>query len=100
MGMYNVAATILNMYGIYNKYNVGEDIFTIKDNNLVIYPNGNILTNKVYYNNSTNEYKELTDEKIDKEYLDNIKSIAEKRLDVSNAIIVYNLLENKKMNGE
>lgn len=100
MGMYNVAATILNMYGIYNKYNVGEDIFTVKDNNLVIYPNGNILTNKVYYNNSTNEYKELTDEKIDKEYLDNIKSIAEKRLDVSNAIIVYNLLENKKMNGE
>lgn len=100
MGMYNVAATILNMYGIYNKYNVGEDIFTVKDNNLVTYPNGNILTNKVYYNNSTNEYKELTDEKIDKEYLDNIKSIAEKRLDVSNAIIVYNLLENKKMNGE
>lgn len=100
MGMYNVAATILNMYGIYNKYNIGEDIFTVKDNNLVTYPNGNILTNKVYYNNSTNEYKELTDEKIDKEYLDNIKSIAEKRLDVSNAIIVYNLLENKKMNGE
>lgn len=100
MGMYNVAATILNMYGIYNKYNVGEDIFTVKDNNLVIYPNGNILTNKVYYNNSTNEYKELTDEKIDKEYLDNINGIAEKRLDVSNAIIVYNLLENKKMNGE
>ena len=100
MGMYNVAATILNMYGIYNKYNVGEDIFTVKDNNLVTYPNGNILTNKVYYNNSTNEYKELTDEKVDKEYLDNIKSIAEKRLDVSNAIIVYNLLENKKMNGE
>lgn len=100
MGMYNVAATILNMYGIYNKYNVGEDIFTVKDNNLVIYPNGNILTNKVYYNNSTNEYKELTDEKINKEYLDNINGIAEKRLDVSNAIIVYNLLENKKMNGE
>lgn len=100
MGMYNVAATILNMYGIYNKYNVGEDIFTVKDNNLVTYPNGNILTNKVYYNNSTNEYKELTDEKVDKEYLDNIKSMAEKRLDVSNAIIVYNLLENKKMNGE
>ena len=100
MGMYNVAATILNMYGIYNKYNVGEDIFTVKDNNLVTYPNCNILTNKVYYNNSTNEYKELTDEKIDKGYLDNIKSIAEKRLDVSNAIIVYNLLENKKMNGE
>ena len=100
MGMYNVAATILNMYGIYNKYNIGEDIFTVKDNNLVTYPNGNILTNKVYYNNSTNEYKELTDEKINKEYLDNIKSIAEKRLDVSNAIIVYNLLENKKMNGE
>lgn len=100
MGMYNVAATILNMYGLYNKYNIGEDIFSIKNNNLVIYPNGNILTNKVYYNNSTNEYKELNGEVVDKEYLDNIKIEAEKRLEVSNAIIVYNLLANKNMNGE
>ena len=100
MGMYNVAATILNMYGITNKYNVGEDIFTVKDNNIVVYPNGNFLTNKVYYNNSTNEYLSLKGDKITKEYIEIISAEAENRLTVSNAIIVYDLLKNKKMNGE
>ena len=100
MGMYNVAATILNMYGIYNKYNIGEDIFTIKDDNLVVYPNGNILTNKVYYNNSTGEYKVLKEDNFTEDYIKNLSEIGEKRLEISNDIIVYNLLENKKLNGE
>lgn len=100
MGMYNVAATILNMYGINNKYNVGEDIFNIKDNNIVVYPNGNFLTNKVYYNNSTNEYLSLNGEEITKEYINDKSLETENRLSVSNAIIVYDLLKNKDMNGE
>lgn len=100
MGMYNVAATILNMYGIYNKYNIGEDIFTVKDDNLVVYPNGNILTNKVYYNNSTGEYKVLKEDNFTEDYIKNLSEIGEKRLEISNDIIVYNLLNNKKMNGE
>ena len=100
MGMYNVAATILNMYGINNKYNVGEDIFNIKDNNIVVYPNGNFLTNKVYYNNSTNEYLSLNGEEITKEYINEKSLETENRLSVSNAIIVYDLLKNKDMNGE
>ena len=100
MGMYNVAATILNMYGIYNKYNIGEDIFTVKDDNLVVYPNGNILTNKVYYNNSTGEYKVLKEDNFTEDYIKNLSEIGEKRLEISNDIIVYNLLDNKKMNGE
>ncbi len=100
-GMYNVAATILNMYGLYNKYTMGEDIFSIKDNNFVVFPNGNILTNKVYYNNSTGEYKVLkNDVTIAEDYISNLSELGEKRLEVSNAIIVYNLLENKNMNGE
>ena len=100
MGMYNVAATILNMYGIYNKYNIGEDIFSVKENNIVVYPNGNVLTNKVYYNNSTNEYKVLKEDNFTEDYIKNISTIGEKRLEVSNAIIVYNLLENQKLNGD
>lgn len=100
MGMYNVAATILNMYGITNKYNVGEDIFSVKDNNIVVYPNGNFLTSKVYYNNSTNEYLSLNGEEITKEYIEENAKEAENRLTVSNAIIVYDLLKNKSMNGE
>ena len=100
MGMYNVASTILNMYGIKNKYTMGEDIFSIKDKNLVVYPNGNFLTSKVYYNNSTNEYLSLKGNEITKEYIESLSSEAENRLTVSNYIIVYNLLKDKKINGE
>lgn len=100
MGMYNVAPTILNMFGLYNKYSVGEDIFNVKNNNIVVYPNGNILTNKVYYNNSTGETSLLNNNKILDNYINNISLIGEQRLEVSNNIIVYDLLKNKKMNGE
>ncbi len=100
MGMYNVSATILNMFGLYNKYTMGEDIFSVKDNNLVVFPNGNVLTDKVYYNNSTGEYKALKNVEITDEYIENLSALGEKRLEVSNSIIVYNLLENKSMNGE
>lgn len=100
MGMYNIAATILNMYGINNKYTMGEDIFSVKDNNFVVFPSGNILTNKVYYNNSTGEYKALTKEKVSEEYIKKLNELGEKRLEVSNSIIVYNLLDKVNMNGE
>ncbi len=100
MGMYNISATILNMLGLYNKYTMGEDIFSVKDNNLVVFPNGNVLTDKVYYNNSTGEYKALKNVEITDEYIENLSALGEKRLEVSNSIIVYNLLENKSMNGE
>lgn len=100
MGMYNVAPTILNMYGLYNKYMVGEDIFSIKNDNLVVFPNGNILTNKVYYNNSTEEYKILKEEVLSEDYIENLSKEGEKRLEVSNSIIVYDLLKDINMNGE
>lgn len=100
MGMYNVASTILNMYGIKNIYTMGDDIFSIKDDNLIVYPNGNFLTSKIYYNNSTNEYLSLNKENITQEYIDNLSKEAENRLTISNSIIVYNLLKDKKMNGE
>ena len=99
-GMYNVAATILNMYGLYNKYTMGADIFSVKDDNLVVYPNGNVLTNKVYYNNSTGEYKVLNDETLDEDYISTISATAEKILDISNSIIVYDLLDSVEMSEE
>ena len=99
-GMYNVAATILNMYGLYNKYTMGADIFSIKDDNLVVYPNGNVLTNKVYYNNSTGEYKVLNNETLEEDYISNISATAEKVLDISNSIIVYDLLDSVEMSEE
>ena len=100
-GMYNVAPTILNMYGLYNKYTVGDDIFNSKEDNIIVFPNGNILTEKVYYNNSTGEYKVLEDgASLDEDYIYDISLIGESRLEISNYIIVYNLLNQVTMTGE
>ncbi len=63
MGMYDVQPTLGNMFGFYNKYAQGHDIFSLDDDeeNVVIFPNGNFVTDTVYYNSQTNTYFDLTD---------------------------------------
>ncbi len=95
MGMYDLAPTLYNMLNISNKYVLGHDIFNIKDNNVVVFPSGNFLTDKVYYNISTNEYKELKNNVIiDNEYIVKNMEYADKLVEIGNAIIDYNLLAN------
>jgi len=107
MGMYDVMPTIGNMLGIENQYALGHDIFNIKDENVVIFPNGNFITDLIYYNNSTGESKLLKEGAVlDKDYIENYRNYAEKRLEISNSIIVHDLLntdkreENKKSEDE
>ena len=104
MGMIDVLPTIGNMLDIDNKYALGNDIFEIKNNNIIIFPNGNFLTNKVYYYNNKNEYKLLGDTKtLDEDYIEKNKKIAEDKLHISNTIIVYDLIAkagNKLGDGE
>jgi len=97
MGMIDVAPTILNMFGLSNDYALGHDIFNIRDNNVIAFPNGNFITNMMYYNNSTGDYKIINENIIiDENYIENRKKDVENLLDVSNAIIVYNLLDAKE----
>ncbi len=99
MGMIDVMPTVGNMLGIYNKYAMGNDIFEIQNDNIIAFPNGNFLTNKVYYNNSKEEYKTLTiDEVLSEDYIKECKEYTDKIIEVSNGIIVHNLLkeDNKK----
>lgn len=97
MGMLDLAPTILNMYGLSNPYALGHDIFNIRDNNIVSFPNGNFVTNMLYYNNSIGEYKIINENTIiDENYIADKKKYVEDLLDVSNAIIVYDLLGNKE----
>ena len=91
MGMYDVMPTIGNMLGFYNKYALGNDIFETKDDNIVVFPNGNWVTNKMYYNSQKGEYKLLKDEIIDENYITENNEYAEKLLDVSNKAIVFDL---------
>lgn len=94
MGMYDVQPTLGNMFGFYNKYALGHDIFNIKDNNIVIFPNGNWVTNKVYYNSQKEAYLSLTDEPISEEEIEKNNQYSTKLLDVSNDMIVFNLLKS------
>ena len=96
MGMYDALPTLGNMFGVYNKYQLGHDIFNIKENNIVCFPNGNWLTNKVYYNSQKMEYLSLTGEAISEEEIKNNTEYTNKLLDVSNDIIVFNLLNDDK----
>ena len=101
MGMVDVAPTILNMFGLKNEYALGHDIFNIRDNNIVAFPNGNFVTNMLYYNNSAGEYKIINKNAIiDENYISTRKKYVEDLLDVSNSIIVYNLLDTKENNNE
>ena len=98
MGMYDVLPTIGNMMGFSSKYALGHDIFDIKDDNIVIFPNSNFLTSKVYYNNSTGLYLPLQNVALESDYIDKYKTYTEEYLDISNNIIVHDLIEKEGQN--
>ena len=97
MGMIDVQPTLLNMLNIKNKYALGHDIFNIKNENVIPFPNGNFLSSSIYYKNSTGEFKVFNDNTvIGMDYIEDKQKDVEQRLNVSNMIIVYDLLA--KMN--
>lgn len=96
MGMYDVVPTLGNMLGFYNKYSLGNDIYTIKDKNIVVFPNGNWVNNKLYYNSQKAEYLPLSEEAISEEEINSNTEYTNKLLEVSNDIIVFDLLNKDK----
>lgn len=96
MGMYDVLPTLGNMLGIENKYALGHDIFNINEDNIVVFPNGNWLTNKIYYNSQKGEYLSLDGEAISEEYIIAKNKYSEELLNVSNNMIVFDLLNEDK----
>ena len=96
MGMYDIMPTLGNMLGFHNKYVLGHDIFNINENNIVVFPNGNWVTNKMYYNSQKAAYLPLSDDPISEEEISNNSEYANKLLDVSNDIIVFDLLNEDK----
>ena len=99
MGMIDVLPTLGNMFGFKNEYALGHDIFDIKHDNIVVFPNGNFLTESLYYNNSKSEYRILNDSlnmiTLDDDYIEETKRYTEEILELSNSIIVYNLIETE-----
>ena len=93
MGMIDVSPTLGNMLGFYNQYALGVDIFSV-DENVIVFPDGNWMTNKLYYNSSKKEYRQLEqDTSISIDYIDKYSSHAELLIDLSNGIIDYDLIK-------
>lgn len=101
MGMIDVAPTLSNMLGVKNKYALGHDIFNIKNDNIVIFPTGNFLTKDLYYNNSNGNYFVFKEgATIDEDYITECKDYTTLRLNISNSIIVYDLIEKEENKDE
>ena len=96
MGMYDASPTLANMFGVKPTYNLGHDIMSL-DDNIVVFPNGNWLTNNIYYNSQKDQYKILNTNYIvnNNEIFEN-NEYAAKRLEISNDIILYDLIKNEK----
>ncbi len=96
MGMYDVMPTIGNMLGFHNEYQLGHDIFNIKSDNIVVFPNGNWVTNNIYYNSQKGEYYSINNSAISEDEIKQNNSYATKLLNVSNNIIVFDLLKKQE----
>ena len=101
MGAIDLMPTIGNMIGVYNPYALGHDIFEIKDNNIVAFPNGNFLNNKLYYKASAETYKIFNSNvELSTSYIDNCKNYVDNLINVSNNIIIYDLIKKDKEKGK
>lgn len=101
MGMIDVLPTLGNMLGINNKYALGHDIFNIKDNNIVVFPNSSYITNNFLYDCSSDDVYTLKNGiTIDNKSIKYGKEYSDKIISISNNIIKYDLIEiiekNKK----
>ena len=93
MGMIDMMPTLANMLGVKPKYALGHDILSIKDN-VVVFPSGNWMTNKIYYNSAKNTFRQLDyDSSIEVNYIDYYNKYAEELIKVSNGIITYDLIK-------
>ena len=63
MGMYDVQPTLGNMFGFSNTYALGHDIFSFDEDeeNVVIFPDGNFITDTIYYDSQKDRYFDLRD---------------------------------------
>ncbi len=95
MGMADVLPTLGNMFGFYSPYQLGNDIFNLR-NNIVVFPNSNWLTNNVYYNSQKREYKILKDKPLSEDYITKHSELADSLLEVSNSIILYDLIRRER----
>ena len=101
-GMIDALPTLGNMLGVQSKYQLGTDIFSIKNNdNTVVFADSSYLTSKIYYSSQKGEIYSINNEAVTEDYIKENSEKADKIIKVSNDIINFNLineLEEKSSN--
>lgn len=95
MGMYDALPTLGNMFGFSSPYALGHDIFSVTDN-VVVFPDSNWVTDKMYYNNQKGKGKLLNSDEVSIDYIEKYNKIAEDDISISNSIIVYDLIRKTR----
>ena len=99
-GMYDVLPTLGNMLGIDTPYALGHDVFST-DDHFAVFPNGNWITDKMYYDSQNDEAIMLDEDAvIGKDYIEKYSQRAEKEISVSNDIIVHDLIKKTTESDE
>ena len=94
--MLDTFPTIANMFGFETKYTLGSDIFDDSDN-IAVFPNGNWLTDKMYYDTKRDSFKALEDKLVVKnDYIEQNNLIAQNKINISNYIIMYDLIRKNE----
>ena len=92
-GIIDALPTLGNMLGISSKYQMGTDIFNIKNgDNTVTFTDGSFITSKVYYNAPKGEIYTLNSEAVTEEYINLRVNHSIELIEVSNDIIYYDLI--------
>ena len=93
MGMIDVSPTLENMLGITPKYNLGHDYFS-EYKHLIVFPDGNWMTKNLYYEASSETYRQLDlDYAVSMDEINDNNEYADNLIKISNSIITYNLID-------
>ena len=92
-GMIDALPTLGNMLGVQSKYQLGTDIFSIKNNdNTVVFADSSYLTSKIYYSSQKGEIYSINNEAVTEDYIKENSEKADKIIKISNDIINFNLI--------
>ena len=92
--MIDVLPTLGNLFGFSSEYALGTDLLGT-DDNVVIFPDGNWITNRMYYNSQKGEALLLDSAyPISVDYIEKYNKMADEKIRVSNAIIVYDMIKS------
>ena len=96
-GMIDVLPTLGNMFNIHSDYQLGTDIFNIKNgDNIVVFTDSSYITKDIYYVAQKNEIYPLNNDAVDEKYVDRNSKKAEQIIEISNDIISFDLIKELK----